>query len=270
MSYRELWDDVDDRRWPVAAARASLGAMDTPTIRIEAKPVPHRYRLRKHSTIERGAAQVPYAAVFHWTAGWGEIDGLWNYLRRAGADESYNYAVDRSGRCGAFVESKDAAWHAGDGKLPPLSILDTGFVAAKDVPYVKRIANLRSIGIAACQRGYLNESGLIEARHRNAPVVEGLRHNNPRSHSTAWEGYREATYRTMWGLLGVLKRVHPTLKLVLGHEDTTNYDALGTAGSKLDPGPQFDWSQLHLRELGLTRVQYDFDRHGWAVVDEAA
>lgn len=246
----------------------TVEAMDTPTIRVESKPVPHRYRLRRHATIERGASQVPHAVVYHWTAGWGEIDGLWNYLRRQGADESYNYAVDRSGRCGEFVPSTDAAWHGGDGKLPPPELADLGFIASADVPYVKRVANLRSIGIASCNRGYLNDSGLLEARHRGALVVEA-RHYNPRSHATSWEGYHSATMATHRGLLALLKRRHPSLRFVLGHQDITNFDAMGTAGSKVDPGPDdvFPWQQLGLAELGLVRVRFDFARHGWAVVE---
>ncbi len=242
--------------------------METTALRIEKKPVPHLYRGRKHATIERGAAQVPYAVIFHWSAGWGEIDHLWNYMRRAGADESYNFAVDRSGRCGEFVPSTDAAWHAGDGKLPPLSIVDSGFVAGKSVPMVKRVTNLRSIGIANCNRGWLTESGLIEAHHRKAPIVDGLKHNNPRCHSTTYEGYREETIATHRLLLAKLKLQHPSLRIVLGHEDTTNYDALGSAGSKTDPGPAFPWRRLGLRALGLMRVRYDYRLHGWVIVDE--
>lgn len=252
-----------------SAERATLASMSTtPIIRIESKPVPHRYRGRKHASIERGAPQVPYAVVVHWTAGWGEVDGLWNYLRRQGADESYNYAIDRSGRCAEFVPGADAAWHAGDGNLPPVSIVDSGFVAGRDVQHVKRITNLRSIGIANCNRGWLTESGLIEAHHRKALIVDGLEHNNPRCASKTYEGYHDATIATWRLLLAKLKLQHPQLRIVLGHEDTTNYDALGVAGSKTDPGPAFPWRRLGLRALGLLHVQYDFRRHGWAVVDE--
>lgn len=234
-------------------------------LKIESKPVPSKYRLRKHATVERGAPQVPYAIVVHWSAGWGELDSLWNYLRRAGADESYNFAIDRSGRCGELVSSDDAAWHAGDGKLPPLSVLDTGFVAARDVPYVKRVTNLRSVGVCLTNVGYLSASKLIEARHRGALVVEGIRHPNPRSYSRAWEGFRPAQVATFGLLLRHLKTKHPTIRMILGHEDTTNFDAMSGEGSKLDPGPAHEWDALPLAELGIVRVRYDYKRHGYAV-----
>lgn len=244
--------------------------MDAPAPRIEARAVSHRYRGRKHYSIERNAPQQPTAAIIHWTAGWGDVDGLWSYLKRAGADESYNYAIDRMARIGEYVPSADAAWHAGDGKLPPADVLlRDGFVATKDVPYTKRLTNLRSIGIAFCNRGYLNESGLIEARSRGALVSPPLDHPNPRSKSTRWEGYRDQQIASFTWLLGEMKRRHPTLVMVMGHEDVTNYDALNSQGSKLDPGPAFPWDRVPLADLGIALVRYDYARHGWRVIEPA-
>lgn len=244
----------------------------SPSFRIESKLVPHRYRGRRHPAVAKGKAHQPTAIVVHWSAGWGDLDSLVSYLRRAGGEESYNYAIGRDARIGELVPSTDAAWHAGDGKLPPADVLlAEGFVAGRDVPYVRRTTNLLSVGVCFCNVGYLNETKIIEARNKRALVVSGPRHHNPRSDSTAWEGFREqaiAAFATH--LLPVLVQRHPTIKIILGHEDTTNFDAMGTKGSKVDPGPAFPWDRLPLAELGLARVRYDFQRHGWAVVDAPA
>lgn len=229
-----------------------------------------RYLNRSHPSIERGAPQVPYAVIWHWSAGWGELDSLYAYLARRGADESYNYAVDRSGRCGEIVASENAAWHAGDGKLPPLELLDDadGFVAGDDVRHVPRVINLRSVGVCCCNVGFLTESKLIEAHHKKAKIVEGVRHYNPRSHETKWEGYTDHQIGSAALLLAWLKAKHPTLRMILGHQDVTNYDSMNVKGSKTDPGPDevFPWERLGYRALGMTRVKYDFARRGYAVV----
>lgn len=255
-----------------AGCETLIGMQPNPAYRIESKSVPHRYRGRRHAAVARGKPHQPTAVVVHWSGGWGELDSLVSYLRRAGADESYNYAIDRSARIGELVPSTDGAWHAGDGKLPPADrLLAEGFVPAREVPYVRRVTNLLSVGVCMCNVGYLSESLLVEARNKRALVHSGIRHHNPRSKSDEWEGYRDQSVLALGThLLPLLVQRHPTLKIILGHEDVTNYDAMGTKGSKVDPGPAFPWDRLPLAELGLARVRYDFDRHGWEVVEPPA
>lgn len=223
-------------------------------MKIEPFPL-HKYSSREQHEVD--------TLVLHYTAGNGNAKATAKVFEVPGRSASAHYIVGRDGGVLSCVPHSMAAWHAGDGghsRLPSSAQLNGAlleadpydrFVPLKDVPAEARVTNQRSIGIEMCNRGW--------APHANYPSLL-VKHRNPASTSTRWEAYPDLLIETVIELVGEIRKSVPTLKWVTGHEDVTHRDTLGKSGAKLDPGPAWPWP-----DLGLIRVFYDFERHGWVV-----
>lgn len=219
-------------------------------------PSPHHYRGRKGHTVD--------VLVMHYTAGVGDARATARVFSMRSRQASAHFIEGRDGDEVQCVDCDDAAWHAGDGRIPLTPQLETAiaigtyFVPLVKVPPAPKVLNCRSIGIEVCNRGW--------AKRGPNPYAEA-RHRNPASRETRWESYSNeqidrAIARVKW-----LKERFPTLKWICGHEDATHHDTLGEVGGKLDPGPLFPWAVF--TALGLKRVAYDFQRHGWKIENGA-
>ena len=225
-------------------------------MKIEPYPL-HKYGSREQREVD--------FLVLHYTAGNGNAKATARVFEVPGRQASAHYIVGRQGEVLNCVPLSMAAWHAGDGghsRLPTPEQLEGASLAVNpedrivlldDVPPAPREVNRRSVGIEMCNRGW--------APHANYPSFVA-RHRNPASTSKSWEAYPDALIESVLDLVDEIKTAVPTLKYVCGHEDVTHRDTLGKAGAKLDPGPAWPWP-----DLGLTRVWYDFQRHGWVVDD---
>lgn len=235
-----------------------------------------QYVGRRHLSVMSNARVEPDTLVLHWSGGRKEIIALYRQLARKPTpgekkkpQESYHIGIDRLGMAGQFVDLEHAAWHVGDGWLPPAAeILEHGFVdvrtARKPPP---RVVNLRSVGVCFCNRGFVHERDAPGVLAEGRPLL-GAVHRNPASKSRHWEGYTKPQIDKFIELLPVIVQACPTLRIVVGHEDITNGYITGRglwkSGSKLDPGPAFPWEEIPWSRHGLTPVRYDYERQGWA------
>ncbi len=188
--------------------------------------------------------------LIHWTGGTGDAEAAaryFNNLHEFGEDEprkpngSYHGTIGRDGAMVQMVELDRAAWHAGDGDghlwdgpVPP--------------PRPGRRVNLRSVGLALCNRGPLDvASGGVAARH-----------DKPGVRWPAFEPYPDAQIWALKTWLAELVTRLPTLRWICGHEDIT--------AGKADPGPLFPWDELSLADLGLQRVRRRWLSGLWEVL----
>ncbi len=215
-------------------------------------PSPNRYdsRDREVDTI-----------VLHYTASKGSASAVAALFASPSRKASAHFVVGRDGVAWECVDVEDAAWHAGDGKLPsPAQLADCvsggTVIPPSVVPKKPRDVNMRSIGIEIVNAGWLTggPNPYAEARHRN-----------PASRSKSWESYTNAQIEAVALLVRWCTEQVPTLKWITGHEDVTNRFTLGKPGGKLDPGPLWPWNTVTDR---LRRVMFDFtkNREGWKVV----
>lgn len=114
------------------------------------------------------------------------------------------------------------------------------FVADDRVAHHTRGYNERSIGIELVNRGrYPN---WLDSRHQSMK-----------------EPYTEAQITALLSLLAELRRAHPSLRYVAGHEDLdtakvpASDDATKDVFRKRDPGPLFPWGRLGAS--GLERLR---------------
>lgn len=189
--------------------------------------------------------------VMHYTAGSGDALRLAKYFASAKEELSAHFGIGRKPEKIEGVETNIVqcvdtdrnAYHPGLSKFRG----EPGTVGR------------RSIGIEVCNLGY-NVKSLPSAR-----VVPGD-HRNPASSSTKWEAYTDEQYLALEWLLPKLKEAHPDLKYVCGHEDIRNSHVVPSLkGSKLDPGPAFQWGRLEklLADLELEEWHYSFKRKIW-------
>lgn len=195
---------------------------------------------------DRGGVVVPLdTIVLHWTAGRGDAYTAARYfknLHRFGdvvrrPTASYHYTIGRDGLVVQLVDDSRAAWHAGDGDGRLWDRKVTGDRRG-------RPANLRSIGIALCNRGPM-------------PVAEGgvaAEHDKPGITWTSFEPYPEAQVETLRALLAELAAKHQP-KFICGHADITH--------GKGDPGPLLPWDRLGLDDLGVRRVRRMWPGSDW-------
>ncbi|MGL5912270.1 MAG: N-acetylmuramoyl-L-alanine amidase [Phycicoccus sp.] len=227
---------------------------------------------------DRGGVTVD-VFVEHYTAGAGTAESTAKFMITAG--NSAHAIVDRTGDIHEAVETGRAAWHAGDHNKPQtrgsrfptpeqLHQLETGrigLIPIGAVPYVPRLMNRRSIGVEHVNLGWA---------YADKPDAVKLRHRNPASRDDDWQTY---PYDQMWSSADWHNRTRvqvPTARYVTGHEDVCNADTMGddwrtkelerVTGAKLDPGPAFPWREFLLMTK-LIRVAYDFQRHGWVILD---
>jgi len=222
-------------------------------------PSPHHYRGRLGVVVD--------TLVMHYTAGRGNAKATAAVFQAPSRQASAHFIEGRDGDEVQCVDVDDAAWHAGDGghaRLPTMKQVEvavaigTRFVPLAQVPPAPKVMNCRSVGIEVCNRGW--------APRGSNPYGEA-RHRNPASHETKWESYSDAQIDSAIARVKWLMQRFPSLKLITGHEDITHRDTLGEPGAKLDPGPLFPWAVF--QALGLLRVKYDFQRHGWAIENGA-
>lgn len=164
---------------------------------------------------------------------------------------SAHLCIGRDGSKAQCVSLLDTAWHAGDGMLHHEGI-------GPLVPRIRRTMNRRSVGIELSNLGFaIKKAGL-----RPEEIFVG-RHRNPASTSTRWEVYPGIQIDTLRSMVALLRMSMPTLRWVCGHEDVTHRDTLGRVGAKLDPGPAFPWHDIDWKDLGFTRIVYDFKMRAW-------
>ena len=231
--------------------------------------VAHRHR--QHGAVHLGQPVVPDTLVVNWTAGWRNAEAHRAQLERerdrgGGAP---HYLVDRLGVALELVPPTDAAWHCKDATLPPVDlVVDEGFAPVAEAPFVERLANLRSVGVALCNKGFLRASDVVLAEARRIAVAQA-QHANPSQRLDRWEGYTELALESLCALLGAIKDATPTLRIVVGLEDVRNGYVTGrgrwTAGSMYGPGPAFPWHRVPWEAVGLVPVRYDYERQGWVV-----
>ena len=203
---------------------------------------------------------MPDLLVMHYTAGTGDAEKVGNLFALPSRQASAHFAIGRDGGVVQCVPLDDAAWHAGDhgnSRFPLESELVDGVAPLATVERRPKLVNRRSVGIELCNLGY--GVGIGAKRVPDDRIVEGVRHRNPRSHSTTWERFPTAQTESLTKLVAEIVAEVPTLKFVCGHEDVTHYDVAN--GSKLDPGPAFPWECL--TSSRLARVLYDFEARAW-------
>jgi len=191
--------------------------------------------------------------VLHYTGGNGDahaVGRLFNNPRRHAAS---HYGVSRDGTVAQYVSETRAAWHAGDGLCPadfsPASLADRS-------RWLDNV-NRRSIGIEICNRGF------PPSRPGRARVT--ARHRNPHDDHESWEAYPEAQMVAVESLVREIVQRHGPALRIIGHEDVTNFVTLGRVGSKVDPGPAFDWGRI-CKATGLERIAMNFEAKAFEVV----
>lgn len=226
------------------------------------------HRARQHGAVDHGRPVVPDTLVVNWTAGWRNAEAHRAQLERD-RDGAPHYVIDRLGAALELVPPRDAAWHSKDATLPPVDlVVGEGFAAVTEAPFVERAANLRSVGLALCNKGFLRASDVVLAEARRIAIVQA-QHANPSQRLDRWEGYTELALEQLCALLPAIKDATPTLRCVVGHEDVRNGYVTGrgrwTAGSAYGPGPAFPWERVPWETVGLVPVRYDYERQGWVV-----
>ncbi|WP_114238184.1 N-acetylmuramoyl-L-alanine amidase [Dyella sp. C9] len=132
-------------------------------------------------------------------------------------------------------------------------------------------------GTGASGHYYIDRDGAIYRYVPTNRVANHVRGHNPNSigielvnlgryphwwdsrHQTMTEPYTPAQLAALTALLAELRRIHPNLQLIAGHEDldTARLPASDDPGvevpRKLDPGPLFPWAEV-LAASGLTRA----------------
>lgn len=112
------------------------------------------------------------------------------------------------------------------------------------------------VSVALCNKGPAGRAVATSKRYaRRAPFgwVEA-RHAKGRR-LRYWELYGKPQLDSLVELIPTLIVSFPTLQYVCGHDDISR-DAM-------DPGPVFPWSLIDWGQLGLARVQRDWDSGHW-------
>lgn len=193
----------------------------------------------KHKSSRRG--REPTIIVLHYTAGKGDADALGRFFARGNREASAHFGVSREPEDNGvqiyqYVDTEDNAWHAGKSKFRG-----------------RGIVGWRSIGVEICNQG--------SAYSKDYDIYPG-RHRNPASKAEKWEPYRWTQQKAIEELCAKLKKAHPTLKYITGHEDIRNNQVLPELkGSKTDPGPGFYWSTTDFGTL--EQWHWSFKRKIW-------
>lgn len=229
---------------------------------------PHFYRGRQHSTIpdpppvdtlilhyavdgdqsEDEATEEMLTATARGTDCWDVARGFARPQRNASA----HFCVGRDGSAVQCVRLRDAAWHAGDGRMHP-----GGVGPLAEVDSRPRVTNLRSVGIEISNVGWAVD------RFGVPPDERETGKHDFQSKPRQWEAYDPRAIATLGYLVAMLRQAVPSLRYVLGHEDVTNADTLGRVGGKTDPGPVFPWDDLNWAGLGYERVRYSRREKAW-------
>lgn len=228
-------------------------------------PSPHVYRDRTKGKYKR---LTPVLLIFHYAVDGDQSrdDDLdYNFIPRMRShdcmdvaqgfakperDASTHFVIGRDGSKAQCVRLADACWGAGDHGLSRFP--DAVPASINDVPFRSRYVNLISTQIEFCNVGW-------DVTHFKIPASERVvaKHAAQRR-EREWERYTDEQYSTGAYLLSQIVINQPTLRWTCGHEDVTNTHTMGKPGGKTDPGPAFDWDRIPLRDLGITRVRYDF------------
>jgi N-acetyl-anhydromuramyl-L-alanine amidase AmpD len=202
----------------------------------------------KHFSSRKGTE--PEIILVHYTAGRGNSVRLGQFFKRGKRKASSHFGIGRVVEDGAatrqYVDTDKNAWHSGKAKFRD----HRGAFGKK------------SIGIEICNTGWaymdkIDDSQKFEGRHRN-----------PASRKKEWEKFTEIQYDELIQLIIKLKKEHPSIKYITGHEDVRNQHVVkGISGSKTDPGPAFEWDREDLQntlfDLGIEEWHYSFDIHEW-------
>lgn len=218
-------------------------------------PSPHHYRGRNGHT--------PDLLVQHYTAGRGNAQATARVFQMRSRQASAHFIEGRLGDEAQCVDCDDAAWHAGDSgksRFPSSVQIDMAiadgslFVPLAEVPHVPKLVNERSFGIEWCNRGW--------APRGPNPYAEA-RHRNPACRSKLWESFSDVQIDAGLQRVKWLRGRYPSMRFMCGHEDVTNQETIEAVGGKTDPGPLFPWAPF--QALGLIRVKYNYERHGWEI-----
>ncbi len=208
--------------------------------------------LAKHYSSRQGSN--PTIIVLHYSAGPGNAKKLGEFFEEGKRKASAHFGIGRvkediqdinTNIC-QYVPLDKASWHSGVAKFSD----------------GKGNIGIRSIGIEICNRGY-GVNGLPSAR-----IAKG-KHKNPSCSEQYWEKFTDVQYEGLFELIPKLKTLFPTIKYIMGHEDCRNkYIIPNIDGSKVDPGPLFDWNKLHsiLKQCDIERHHYDFINKKWYII----
>ena len=203
---------------------------------------------------KRGRKHAPEFLVLHWSAGDGDDDAIADYFvnprKKIGVDDdgetiwgprdaSYHFAGGRWGSTVQMVDTDDTAWHSGGG---------TDWLGRKEV-------NDRSIGICLANRGPIKAA---RAKVLGPQRVYIGPHTKPGFHGYGklFEGFPVEQRDALTHLIERIVKVHPTVKMVCGHEDLVK--------GKGDPGPAFNVWDPQWARMGLTRRVKDWKSGRWA------
>lgn len=200
----------------------------------------HKIRTPRFSP-GRGGVR-PIEATIHYTAmGLEAVETARVFKRRKMRNASYHFVVGRDGQVVQLVDTDNTAWHAGGPNSIP----------AYENRHIPRDTNRMSVGIALCNRGFMNIASFALSSLSSCDVVR-LRH--PVSgRMRIWETYTCDQIESLCALIGELSSSHE-LSFMTGHEDHVR--------AKSDPGPAFDWHWVH-RLTGVDVLRRDWKAESW-------
>lgn len=233
---------------------------------------------------------LPDVIMIHCTDGSGDADSVGRSFANPGRDASSTFSIGRPGEVRQHVPLPWTAWDAGGGHFPSSAELERALVewnalvdggaspeyASKATrarvkhrypAHGKPRINCRSVSFEFCNRAIINDE--IAAKLGPDRVFQG-KHLNHWCRATQWEAYTQAQADSFRTCLEFLVRELPTLKWVTFHESVFAMQMAGgkvtrsksgrQLGSKVDPGPAFDFvlDQINFRSLGLCVVRFDY------------
>lgn len=184
----------------------------------------------------RERVQEPATLVLHCTSHFSNELAAAHALSRR--DRAYDYIIGRAGGMVRLTAEGRQAQHVmGEARMHPehrgsevsLALCNRGPVG-KSIATSKRYARRAPFG-------------WVEARHAKARRVR------------FWELYGKPQLDALVEFVPTLIVLHPSIRYVCGHEDVSR--------AAMDPGPVFPWGLIDWGELGLTRVQKDWDSGNW-------
>jgi N-acetyl-anhydromuramyl-L-alanine amidase AmpD len=197
----------------------------------------------------------PEILVLHYTAGRGDAKRLGRFFAGGSRKASAHFGIGRfleefdggiETNIAQYVDTAKNAWHPGKSRF-------------KDG---KGYIGWRSIGIEICNTGWGHLS-------RFGPDEQDRIYHGPhrlgKGVPEKWEVFQDIQYGALIELLPKLKKAHPTLKYITGHEDIRNKYVVDIKGSKSDPGPAFNWKILEstLKDLDIEEWHFSFRDHKW-------
>lgn len=163
----------------------------------------------------------PTKVVVHFTGGI-HGDRTVSWFRNPRSDASTHFVIHRAGNITQMVNTRVKAWHAGRSKWNGMWSLN-GF----------------SIGIELVNAGLLDtRDGGEDTTYFTRMTGEAILDRDVElSDGKAWHKYSQSQILSLIDLIKALKRQHPNIDELLGHENVA-------PRRKIDPGPLFPWKKV--------------------------